>query len=97
MKFFLLYGIYTARLVTARIQVVQILDKAMFGKGDSKRVHRMVTMIVTLCPILDTPDFSPVLVGPLLCQSLHGILVPIQLLHDIHQLPIFTQTVGHSS
>ena len=96
-KFFLLNGIYTARLVTARIQVVQILNKTMLGKGDSECVHSMVTMVVPLCPFLDTTNSSPVLVGPFLCQPPHGIFVPIQFLHDIHQLPVFAQTVGHST
>ena len=68
-QFFLLNAIDAAALITSGIHVIQILNDASFGKGDSEGIHGMMAMVVALCPILDVPDNISILVEICFCQT----------------------------
>ena len=93
----LLNPIDTSTLVAAGIQVVEILNESGLRESDGQRVHGVVAMVIALGPVLDTPDRATVFVLIGLCESQPVILVPIQFLHDVYELPVFTQAVGDAS
>ncbi len=55
----------------------------------------MVTMIVTLGPILYTPHGVTVTVDKYFCKALPVILIPVKLLQHIDKLPVLTQALGN--
>ena len=96
-KFFLFYCINTTGLITSGIQIIQILYITSFCKCNSQRIHCMMTMIITFCPVLYTTNFATILIFDYLSKSQFIIFFPIKLLHYVYQLPILTQTIRDSS
>src|SRR5690625_7914466 len=66
-----------------RIEIVQILDDARFGKCHRNRIHRMMAMIISFGPVFDPSQFLPM---PILLMVSHsGLLIfwPVQFLEHI--------------
>ena len=55
------YCINTTGLITSGIQIIQILYITSFCKCNSQRIHCMMTMIITFCPVLYTTNFATIL------------------------------------
>ena len=92
-EFFLLYSIYAATLVTACVEVVEILYVTVSCKGNGQSIHSMVAMIITFCPIFYTSYLSSIMIFNNLCKPELVVFVPIKFLHYIHKLPILSQAI----
>ena len=96
-EFLVFYAIDALRTVASCIQVVQILDEGRFGERDGKCIHCVVTMVVSLGPILDSADGVSIFVLECFCEAELVVFVPIEFFHHIYQLPILAQTVCDAS
>src|SRR5574344_1350353 len=79
------------------MKIVEILNNTGFGKCDCEGIHSMMAIVIAFCPILDTWNFPSVFIFNVFSQPQFFIFVPVQFLHNIDQLPVFTQTTGNST
>ncbi len=83
-------------LITAGIKIVKILYVRWFGKCNRNGIHSMVTIVITLGPILYL-SYSMTIFIHIIGQAQFVIFIPVKFLHHIHKSPIFTKPFSNAS